>query len=335
MSRRRRARPAWQRALFGLIVAALVFWVAELGLRLAGIEAAFSAEAIAGWRTASNMTEAPIESHGEEFRVSTNADGLRTRVPRERSTHLRVALMGDSTVFGWGADEGGTLADGLTDALNTQHAGARSFEVINAGQPGYSTFQASWLFGEVLSAYEPDLTVVIIPLHDDNLVLVSDREQIEGAGSAGASVRIALARKSRIYGLLRGVLFRTAGTPAIVPMREGSDGEPRVPRVGDEDRRIALQRMKDQAASWGGQVAVGMIPFMGDLTRRDVATRLTEDELVTAVDDLGLPMLDIRGCCGPDGGHLVLPHDQGHLTAEGNRLVGAALAPDVAELLAP
>lgn len=334
MSRRRGARPAWQRAVFGSIIAALVFWIAEIGLRVAGVEAAFSAEAIAGWRTASDMRSTPIESHGQSFAVTTNEEGLRTQVPRSRTPGtLRVAVLGDSTVFGWGADDGGTVADGLAAELAASHPELGPVEVLNAGQPGYSTFQASWLFAEVVAAWEPDLSIVFVPLHDDNLVLISDREQIEGAASAGAGVRITLAKHSRIYGLLRGVLFRSAGTPAIVPLIEDADGEPRVARVGDADRRLALSRMQEQADAWGGQVAVGLLPFLGDLTHRDIPPRLTEGALREAALDLDLELLDVRGCCGPDGAHLVLPNDPGHLTAEGNHAAGAALAPDVARLL--
>lgn len=325
MRRRRGARPVWQRALFGLVVATLVFWVAEMGLRIAGIEAAFSAEAIAGWRTTSNLQSAPMDSHGETFRVTTNEHGLRTSLPQQRTGAVRIALLGDSTVFGWGADEGGSVADGLQRAMG-------DVEVLNAGQPGYSTFQASWLFQEVVGDYQPDLTIVFVPLHDDNLVLVSDREQIEGAGSAGAWLRILLARHSRLYGLLRSALFRSAGTAAVVPI-EPSDGEPRVPRVSQDDRRVAVQRMKDHAATWGGDVAIGLLPFLGDLTHSPIPKRASADAAAEVATELGIPLVDVRACCGPHGGGLVLPNDPGHLTAEGNQAVGDALGEAVEPLV--
>ena len=62
-----------------------------------------------------------------------------------------MALLGDSTVFGWGVDDGQTVADGLAAALP-------GVEVLNAGQPGYSTVQAARLL-EVVAAWRPEASL--------------------------------------------------------------------------------------------------------------------------------------------------------------------------------
>jgi lysophospholipase L1-like esterase len=241
-------------------------------------------------------------------------------------------ILGDSTVFGWGVDDGGTVADGLADALAESHPEVGPVEVINAGQPGYSTYQAAWLMETVLAAWEPDLTVLFVPLHDANLVLVSDREQHLGAASPGAAVRILLARHSRLYQVLRQALYTQSANPSVVP-QHATDGEPRVPRVSDAERSEAIARVAELASTWGGHLGVGLLPFQGDLVRREPTDRPSAGWASTETSAQGLLLLDARACCGPHGGHLVLADDPGHLTAEGNRLVGASMAPEVAAAL--
>ena len=53
--------------------------------------------------------------------------------------------------------------------------------VLNLGQPGYSTAMVGDLFQDTVVAYEPDLTIVFIPMHDYNKSLVSDLEFLQGA----------------------------------------------------------------------------------------------------------------------------------------------------------
>ncbi len=202
--RRQQKRSVGRRAGFGLAFAAVSLLTVELALRIAGVRPAYRVEDLGQWRVSSNMharsTKGPRDEHA--FILSTNADGLRTEVPRAKATtRTRVALMGDSTVFGWGVDDGGTVADGVQAVLGAD------YEVLNAGQPGYSTTMMAWLYGEVVNAYQPDLTIVFIPMHDTNLVLVSDREVLKGGATTIAKVRVTLAQESRIYQALRGVVF--------------------------------------------------------------------------------------------------------------------------------
>ncbi len=338
-ARRRRSarveRPAWQKAVAGLVVGFGILLGVESALRLAGVAPAYSAEAIAGWRVARNLDASEIKGprDGHPFVVSTNDAGLRTGLSRARSPGVkRVAVMGDSTVFGWGVDDGGTVAEGLEQELAEAHPELGVVEVLNAGQPGYSTTQASWLLREVVAEWTPDLVVHFLPLHDGNLVLVSDREVLRGGDGLGSSLRIGLARHSRLYASLRQVLFQQANEASVVPQR-AADSEPRVPRVSDEERALAVQDMVDAASGWGGTVALGLLPFQGDLVTHSPTDRPSAAWARAYGEDASMELVDARACCGPDGGGLVLPDDPGHLTAEGNLRVGASMADTVADLL--
>jgi lysophospholipase L1-like esterase len=323
----------WARPLLGLVIAAAVLWIAEVACRLAGVSPAYEADAIGGWRMMPEMRAQTVTGSKEAHRfvVTTNRDGLRTSLPEAKTPGVpRVALMGDSTVFGWGADDGGTVADGLVAGLAAR--GVRA-EVLNAGQPGYSTTQAAAFFDAVVARYEPDLVVLFVPMHDGNLVLVSDREHLEGAAGPLASVRVALATNSRLYQAVRQALFPLAGQPFLVPGAQRT-AEPRVPRVSDAERDAAFDAIRARLAAWGGRLAVGHLPFLDDL-RGGTFPRFSVPWGVAWAERVGAPIVDLRACCaGPDAERLVLPYDPGHLSAAGNVRVGEAAAEPVAALLA-
>lgn len=307
------------RAAFGLVVSLLLLLIVEGVLRLGGVTPAYQVEALGRWRMApgqvAQVTQGPRDGH--TFRVSTNADGLRTTVPVERTPgRSRVVLLGDSTVFGWGVDDGGTVADGAQAALGP------SWEVINAGQPGYSTTMAAWLYGEVVQRYQPDLTVVFLPEHDNNRVLVSDREVLAGGATPVAALRIWLARESRLYTVLRKQIFDAADRAWLTPVERSA--EPRVARVSDAERELALADIQAAMAPSRGRLAIGYLPFLRDLAEEGGPDRLTSAwaRRWTAARDV--PLYELQRCCR--GVELVLPDDPGHLTAEGNARVGAALA---------
>lgn len=331
---RRAARRRLPRAVLGVAFAAVLVAMGEVALRIAGVAPAYQADRIGGWRMLPEMQAKRMRGVREhaDFVVTTNADGLRTSVPRERRAGVqRVAVMGDSTTFGWGVDDGGTVADGLQAALDAD--GGPAVEVMNGGQPGYTTTQAAVFFDAVVRHYRPDLVVLFLPLHDHNRVLVSDREHLRGPGGPISAARVVLATRSRLYQVLRQAVFPLTGSAFLVPGQ--GDGEPRVPRVSDEERGQALGEMRATLATWGGKLAVGHLPFISDLEAGRAEPRVGEDWARAWSTAAGMPVVDARACCAAGSGHLVLPNDPGHLRAEGNLVAGRAVAAAVRAALAP
>ncbi len=301
----------------------------EIGLRIAGVRPAYRVEELGQWRTSGGQNQVliagPQDGHG--FRLTTNSDGLRTSIPAARTPGVRrVALMGDSTVFGWGVDDGNTVADGAQGALTTE-----AVEWLNAGQPGYSTTMMAWLFGEVIASYEPDLVVVFVPMHDSNLVLVSDAEVLGGGATYAARTRVMLARQSRIYQVLRGMIFDSTDRAWLLPGATGS--EPRVPRVSEAERDLALDGMAARAAMWGGRVVAGFLPFKGDIEDGAGMQRPALEWAQLRAARTGSPVVDVRACCAGEKG-LVLSDDPGHLSAAGNLRAGAAISASLQPWLA-
>jgi hypothetical protein len=322
------ARPGLGLA-FGLVLVGLL----EVGARIAGYEAAYQPDLIGGWRMVGEATDKIVTGTREphRFHLTTNADGLRTTLRRARSAdRRRVAVMGDSTTFGWGADEQGTVADGLGRGLSD--AGLGEVEVMNAGQPGYTTVQVARFFAAIVSEYRPDLVIVFLPMHDHNLVLVSDLEHLRGASGLLPRARVGLATRSRLYEALRRMIFPLATKPFLVAGQEET-AEPRVPRVSDTERAQVLEEMAATLKGWGGRLAVGHLPVIQDLTSASPQSRPGSDWAAAWTAETGTPLVDLRACCGPDGGGLVFDFDPGHLTAEGNLRAGRYGAAQVAALL--
>lgn len=302
------------RALLGSFVALGILLILEFALRASGAAPAWNAQSGIGWRLTENMDgPANVPVGQKAFHLKTNADGLRTQLPRARGSAPRVALMGDSTTFGWGVDEGGTPSDGVALALP-------GVEVLNAGMPGYSTVQIAWLFETVIQYYHPDILVLIPPLHDHNWVLLSDRQQLAlNEGRWGA--RAWLVQESRLYQWIRQRLFSLSEAPLLLPGQPG--GADRVQRVTDTERADVLRQLKADLTDIGGQLVIGYLAQAGDMEHHD-AIRGGELWMREFTQKEDIKIADGRACCFGDK-NLLLPGDPGHLTAEGNLKAGRAL----------
>jgi len=308
-------------------IAGAVFGLFEVLLSFSGTEQLYRRDALGGWQVQAGMSNHRMHGTREphDFVLSTNPDGLRTHhTPHKEPSTWRVALMGDSNVFGWGVDDEDTIAAHLERALHG--AGETDTQVINAGQPGHSTTQMRWLFEEVLADYQPDLVLVVPSLHDHNQAHVSDAEALEGAKGPVAALRVGLARHSRVYAVLASILSPLSGEPQLLP---DQPGVLRVDRVSDEERSANLDRIAAGLEPWGGQLAVVWLPFYSDLSHPQgdqPPPRPGEDWARAHVQARGLSLVDVRTCCGPDADRLVFSFDPGHLNAAGLQGVSVALA---------
>lgn len=100
-----------------------------------------------------------------EIDVSINEEGFRGRAftPAKPPGVFRVAVLGDSYVFGHGVEEGETFAAQLEARLQTP---ARPVEVLNLGVIGYSTDQELLLLRDRVLDWAPDLVILAIYRND-------------------------------------------------------------------------------------------------------------------------------------------------------------------------
>ncbi|SYZ74655.1 conserved hypothetical protein [Candidatus Zixiibacteriota bacterium] len=89
-----------------------------------------------------------------------NALGMRGAMPSPTSHAVRIVALGNSVTFGWGVDEDSTFETQLRQMINKDPA-LPQVEVINAGIPGYSSFQGRRYYVEEISKLHPDILMVM------------------------------------------------------------------------------------------------------------------------------------------------------------------------------
>ncbi|MGH7428902.1 MAG: SGNH/GDSL hydrolase family protein, partial [Candidatus Methylomirabilaceae bacterium] len=99
--------------------------------------------------------------------VFTDAEGVRVSgregsAPDSRKTSVRIAVLGDSTSFGFRIDYDDTYAEKLRRRLEAE-AGVR-LEMRNYSVPGYNAKQETRVFLDKVLDYKPDLVI----LHHDH-----------------------------------------------------------------------------------------------------------------------------------------------------------------------
>lgn len=188
---------------FSLVPMVLLLTLGEVALRAAGgPECSPVAPSASGWDTMvadqtllwklepNRLFESPAGN------TKTNALGLRSAHLPPDKRGIRVAVTGDSSVFGWGQPDGFTYAEQLEEMLD--RAFSVQVQVINMGVPGYSTEQTLGLMEQVGWAYEPDLLVVHNLFSDCNIDAFQDR-----AAMALTNPQPSMLQSSRLYCAVR------------------------------------------------------------------------------------------------------------------------------------
>ncbi len=184
----------------------------------------------------------------------TGTWGFRHGDPRPlRQGGLRVLSMGDSTCFGWGVLGNETYSALLEDAL-LPHYGSDGVQVINAGVPGYTTWQGKRRLAELLPLLRPKVVITYFGTNDMAAAMMEDEER------GRVLVLQQLLRGSALYNaLLAG--FRRVITP---PHIDAADPRQMValydhPRVTPEDFEKNIKEMEDLCARHGATM-VEIIP---------------------------------------------------------------------------
>ena len=166
---------------FSLVPMVVIGAAAELGLRQSGwpqVTETFEHNS-PFWVTDASLKQKafPHKEEKKVFRVSSNADGLRssTALRENEADTFRIMTLGCSTTFGWGVEDEQSYPAQLQSLIDA--SSESTAEVINAGQPGYTSFQGRWLWEESLKAYEPDVVLIGYVVQDARKAAYSDKSQ--------------------------------------------------------------------------------------------------------------------------------------------------------------
>lgn len=258
---------------------ARLFWSLKPGLR---------SEHIAG----------SIKDGEMDFAVTTNGLGLRgPEVGPKRG--FRVLAVGNSCTFGVGVGDDETWPARLEAILRGQGEDA---EVINAGVPGYTSFQGLRYLDERGLALAPDLVIACFGFNDSDAWGPAGDREIAGKLRDRAWDR-ALSRSSLYRGLarvIRGGKAEEGGDPA--------KGEERAPRVAADDLYQNLVDMKALCESRGAAMMLLLWPYRKQIREGVDRPVVFQPAILGAGADARIPVIDLIGPFLAAGDRVYLDH---------------------------
>jgi lysophospholipase L1-like esterase len=297
--------------------------------------------------------------------VSINSLGLRGPEPEpKRLGFRRILVLGDSFVSAFNMNEADTLVSVAERALKRTAAGDR-LEVVNAGTPNYGTWHELRLFRRLAPLLHPDAVILCVYTGNDvennlrprevvveNGLLVS-RKPVPGIIPLG--LRSWLQRESMTYVFLWNAwnqIRPSLGRTGSDPLKEFKDLVSRQPVSYLEDGyRITddlLSLFRDEARHRELPLLIVLIPAeyqvygrqFDDMVKHqgldpeDFDLDLPDRRWAGMAKRLALPVLDLLPVfrSREAGPYLYMSLD-GHLTREGNRIAGEAIADALAHLL--
>ena len=246
-------------------------------------------------------------------RMRTNARGGRGPAIPPKSDALRIVALGDSFTFGQGVEEDEAFVQVAAAALAQP---GRGVEVLNFGVPGHGQPQGVALLEHRLLDLEPDVVLLNVFAND---LSAEDSYCLRGRTTNPMGRQVLL----NVYLVRLAYVLASPFRRAAAPKDAATLGSP-------EERYVrALTRAVELGSSHG--FAVGVVILTNRITYQD--TRFCDG--CTPPHDLPVPgthVIDLSATWErlqtDIPAHFIRGDD--HLNAEGNRLMGEALA---AELL--
>jgi lysophospholipase L1-like esterase len=253
--------------------------------------------------------------------VRVNVKGFRDKDRAPKGDNARVLSLGDSSVYGFGVDDGQVFT-----SLLEADTGA---EFINGGVPGYSTEQALNLLSLRGFALRPDVLLVATLWSDSNFDRFVDREIL--ARARGAELRWSVSGWSAALGWVESWAARR-GQEELAKVGWMTDdkahGERRVP-LGDYAANLAL--LCTRMAERGGGVLFVVLPGQDDVVDAVPSPEpwsVYRETMRRTATACGAPLVDAAAVFA-ERGDPALMVDTVHPSAAGHALLAEAIAAEL------
>lgn len=273
-----------------------------------------------------------------DYPFTINALGLRDREVAPKDGRLRVLVMGDSQTYGLGVEEGKTFCDLLEAALRRR--GRDGVEVVNAGVPGYGTFEARWKLERIAPIVRPDLVLAVV--HAENALVYDEGNDLynnyvrllkDNPGQPASPTRrpklAFVANHMHLYSLLSGIknqLIRQTYTDQVRAARaRGVEGD--LAKVWETTRRLLKEMDRIARETSGARLAVVYMPGLASL-------ELDDSSVLQELRAADLPVLSLfdalQSARAGRSMRLRFPHD-GHYNTFAHAVIAEALADGIIE----
>ncbi|MCZ7585547.1 MAG: GDSL-type esterase/lipase family protein [Deltaproteobacteria bacterium] len=327
--------------LYAIIPVLGALFCLEIGLRIAGFHYESFFECPTWWgRCADN----PIFEADPTLFWRLRAGANRDLNPRSRSTQaissrgmrddeipiekadgeVRVLALGDSCTFGDGVGNWETYSNVL-ETLVRSAAPDRPVNVINAGVPGYTSYQVRTYLEQKLLSLEPDVVVVYVGFND-NITSQSGRSDRQlGEENPRDLLVQKLFGRLRTYQLINRYLSKARAELARKHLeaaaRDELGDEETVPRVSSEAFQENLCAIEQLGRQRGFNLIVTTLPHVFDKEpERNLDVRAAVARCGIDVVDLWSIMKE-RQAVGLD----LYTSDGGHPNVVGHRIVAQSL----------
>lgn len=347
--------------LFSLLPAILLFGTAELSLRLLGIppqkdlvrEFTFPPERLFGvafdrdparfWRLIPGY-DGPWRLYKRKYTyergIAASTAELRFRnFPNARyfdsvtwgvnehgfrgdahDSRKRIILfIGSSITFGWGVGDDDSFVGLLRARLARE--GYRDWNVVNAGVPGYSSYQSLIYLDQIVDQLQPDVVVIESGIND-GLPSAGSSDRLASSADPRSSWMERVVWSSNVALALRYALQDTGTPPPGNPTIDSepffhtsmfSPGRSRVPEAGFRANISEFEELADAS----GAERFFLFPGLYNEYGRGALRKAVRFEHPREIDMVA----GLERAAAGHLGRLFLPYDEAHLSRRGHRLV--------------
>lgn len=218
---------------------------------------------------------------GIQVYMKSNSEGFRTEeiTPQKGENVHRIALLGDSSTFGWGVNQDERFSKLLEDKLNTVQSAIR-YEIINLGIPGYATEHGIATFEHYALKYSPNTMILSFGANDGKLIS-QDAKKFLRSDSWVEEVK-AFLRNFATYKLLRKIILSYYNP--FEKMLEAQKNSPQEPLATFPEYQRNLEYMIDKGREKGIEFVLLALCCPGNYLQ--VMSRVGREKNVPVIDGM-------------------------------------------------
>jgi len=258
------------------------------------------------------MLDFPNREYFGTVTWQVNSRGFRGKAPDpDKRT---ILFLGDSVTFGWGVRAEDCFVGLIQQRLKSEGYG--DYDVINAGVPGYSSYQCLVYLREILKQIRPDVIIVETGINDGVWALgPSDRDVTVPLHESSLNK---LARQSNLVQWLA-YTFKRRSKPTgdaaenAEPFFHTSMFKPGQSRVPEEDFKAIIAEF----AATGGRLDAPIYFCFAGLYNEYCQQKLVKS--VRFTDSREIDIVAAMNASGQDLPEFFLPYDEAHFSQRGHR----------------